>query len=65
MALKMEIPEISGVAKTYQNKQIVHKVYDNGDGTHKIVQQTFTITTYDLNGKLSTVTNNHQINYLV
>ena len=60
-----EVQAISGIAQTYIKKYTVDRVYATEDGKKKVDQTVYTVTVYDSNGVLSTVTNSHKINYLV
>ena len=60
-----EVQAISGIAQTYIKKYTVDRVYAAEDGKKKVDQTVYTVTVYDSNGILSTVTNSHKINYLV
>jgi len=60
-----EVQAISGIAQTYIKKYTVDRVYAAEDGKKKVDQTVYTVTVYDSNGVLSTVTNSHKINYLV
>ena len=60
-----EVQAISGIAQTYIKKYTVDRVYAAEDGKKRVDQTVYTVTVYDSNGILSTVTNSHKINYLV
>ena len=60
-----EVQAISGIAQTYIKKYTVDRVYAAEDGKKRVDQTVYTVTVYDSNGILSTVTNSHKIDYLV
>ena len=59
------IQSVSGIAQTQVQKYNVDRVYSRGDDGHKVQGTTYTVTLYDSNGILTSVTNSHQINYLI
>ena len=59
------IQSVSGIAQTQVQKYNVDRVYSLGDDGHKVQRTTYTVTLYDSNGILTSVTNSHQINYLI
>tara|TARA_B100000131_G_scaffold322694_1_gene377616 strand:- start:3893 stop:4078 length:186 start_codon:yes stop_codon:yes gene_type:complete len=61
----VEITAVNGIAQTYIKKYSVDRVYASEDGKKKVDQTVYTVTVYDSNGILTTVTNSHKINYVV
>ena len=61
----MEVTAINGVAQTSIQKYTVDRVYAAAAGKKKVDQTVYTVTVYDSNGILTTVTNSHKINYVV
>ena len=59
------IQSVSGIAQTQVQKYNVDRVYSLGDDGLKVQRTTYTVTLYDSNGILTSVTNSHQINYLI
>jgi|11_taG_2_1085331.scaffolds.fasta_scaffold21431_3 hypothetical protein len=59
------IPPVSYLPRMSDQTYTVERVSRAPDGQHKIQQTTYTVTTYDHNGKISTSTNSSQINFLV
>ena len=59
------IQSVSGIAQTQLQKYNVDRVYSRGYHGHKVQRTTYTVTLYDSNGILTSVTNSHQINYLI
>ena len=59
------IQSVSGIAQTQVQKYNVDRDYSRGDDGHKVQRTTYTVTLYDSNGILTSVTNSHQINYLI
>ena len=60
-----EVTAVSNVVHVSHQKQIVERVYKTSDGDHKVERTFYNITLYDSQGNLKTVTNTHQINYLI
>ena len=59
------IKSISGVAATHINQYTTEKVYSDGKGGHKVEKTFYTVTLYDSNGILNSITNTHSISYRV
>ena len=59
-------PVAASIATSYTNKKVVTHIYDSDEeGQHKVVQDVYLTTVYDAQGRLSTVTTAHSIDYLV
>lgn len=62
----MEIPPVSPVVHTVVKDHTVQRVSSSSvEGKDKITEITYTVTTYDKNGRLHTVTTNNSMSYLV
>ena len=61
----MDIPPVQNIVHVTQQRQTVERVYKTTDGEHEIEKTFYSITIYDSNGNLKTVTNTHQINYII
>lgn len=60
----MEIAPITPVVHTVVKDHTIQRVNKTPEG-HKVTEITYTVTTYDKNGKLHTVTTNNSMSYLV
>ena len=58
------IPPVTPVVHTVVKDHTIQKVHKVPEG-HKVTEITYTVTTYDRNGKLHTVTTNNSMSYLV
>lgn len=47
------------------SKSTIERIYSDGSGKHIVDRTIYIVTVYDSNGRVSTVTNSHKINYLV
>lgn len=56
---------VQSVANVQHKKQIVERIYKTSDGDHRVEKTFYNITLYDSQGSLKSVTNSHQINYLI
>jgi hypothetical protein len=53
------------ILQAVSSKNVVERIYSNGNGKHVIDQTVYVVTLYDSNGVVTEVTNSHKINYLV
>lgn len=59
------IPPVTSLPKVTDRSYTVERVTKVADGEHKVNRTTYTVTTYDRNGVVSTVTNSNSINFLI
>ena len=59
-------PVAASIATSYTNEKVVTHIYDSDEeGQHKVVQDVYLTTVYDAQGRISSVTTAHSIDYLV
>lgn len=59
------IPPVTSLPKVADRSYTVERVTKVTDGEHKVNRTTYTVTTYDRNGVVSTVTSSNSINFLI
>ena len=59
------IPPVTSLPRVTDRAYTVERVTKVAEGEHKVNKTTYTVTTYDRNGVVSTVTNSNSVNFLI
>lgn len=59
------IPPVTSLPKVTDRTYTVERVTKVAEGEHKVNRTTYTVTTYDRSGVVTTVTNSNTINFLI